>query len=133
MANTIDYDNEDLIDFLSGGSLDPDFSIRSKQRELNSDWRKEKPRTVDVISEYREYKNFEQTPLNKYVKIGTELLSSKVDTDAKDLQNALKHSYGLSDSLSSEVVKNMINNNKNVESRTKSFDDGRVKLRRKSN
>ena len=115
----------------AGGSLDPDFRYRSKQRELSNDWRKEKPRTLDLINEYKELKDFEQTPLNKYVNIGTELLSTNFDVDASQVENTLKQNYGISDSLSREVVKNIAYNNKDVVSHTRLFDDSKKVLLRK--
>jgi len=75
---------DDFVDYLAGGTLDPEYEYRQKQRELANDFRKNKVKAVDIDSEYNEFRAFASTPEYKNTQIATQLLSR--DFDVTDTQ-----------------------------------------------
>ncbi len=120
---------DDLIDFLCGGELDPQYPFRQKQRELENDFRKSKARTIDINAQYSEFKAFASTPEFKHTQIATELLSRDFDVTDTQLKSTLQSNYGLSDGECNQVLKNLANS-RNVEFNVNSYTKA-VKLRRK--
>ncbi len=120
---------DDLLDFLCGGELDPEYPIRQKQRELANDFRKNKVRTLDINSEYNEFRAFASSPEFKHTQIATELLSRDFDVTDTQLKSTLQSNHGLSDGECNQVFKNLANSkmvNCDINSYTKE-----VRLRRK--
>jgi hypothetical protein len=120
---------DDFVDYLAGGTLDPEYEYRQKQRELANDFRKNKVKAVDIDSEYNEFRAFASTPEYKNTQIATQLLSRDFDVTDTQLIYTLQSNYGLSDGECNQVFQNLANSkmdNCDINSYAKA-----VRLRRK--
>jgi hypothetical protein len=122
--------DDSLINWLAGGGFNENFEFEMKEMELKkNDWRKSKARTIDINSQYSEFRAFAATPEFKHTQIATELLSRDFDTSGTQLKLALQSNYGLSDGECRNVIKNLANS-RNVEFKVNSYTKA-IKLRRK--
>ncbi len=114
-------DKESFADFLVN-RFDPEYEYTSKQKEMDTrDFRVEKPKRVDIISRYDEFKNFEQSDSYRHTQIATDLLSQNFDVTEDQLCNTLQTQYHLSKNESNEVLRNLANS-RDVEVRRGTFD-----------
>ena len=83
-------DKESFAEFITN-RLDPDYEYNSKQKEIESrDFRVEKPKTVDINTRYKEFKDFEKSDSYRNTQIATDLLSPSFGISASDLTGTLK-------------------------------------------
>lgn len=117
-----DVDVNDLLDYLSGGSLDPDYQYRSMKRTLQSDWRREKPKMQDINYQAKEYREFTKTDSYRLTNIARNLISDKYETSSDHLTDVLKNQYNFTTNEVNETLKNLANC-KDVNMRKELFKD----------
>lgn len=123
--------DEDLLDYLSGGALDPEFSYRSMKRSLSTDWRKDKPSMSDVSTQYDEYLEFTKSDNYRLISIARNLISDRYDTDANHLTKVLKDKYNFT-SKDCESTLRTLANSKDITVRKEWFNGG-IKIRKNKN
>jgi hypothetical protein len=121
-------DKEQFADFITQ-RFDPQYEYNSKQKELDKDWRKEKPHMSDVLTRYSEFKDFQNSSEYENTNKATNLLSNKFDISAGELSSVLKSKYGMSDGECNQVLRNMANH-RDVDMRRNLFGED-IKLKRK--
>jgi hypothetical protein len=101
--------------------FDDNYDYNSKRKEIDSkDYRVSKIRTVDINSEYKEFKEYEKSDAYRYTQIATNLLSHKFDVTGDQLTDTLQSKYGLSQNECSDVLKNLANS-KNIDIHQNSY------------
>jgi len=126
----MNVDNDELAEYLAGGSLDEGFEYRMKKRELGRDTRINKDSFIDVNAAYKDLKSWQNTENYHITNIAKNLLSSDFEISENQLTTALKNNHNLNDSECRNVLRNLANES-DVEVRRGTFDKV-VKLRRRS-
>jgi hypothetical protein len=119
--------DEGFVDWICNRN-EEDYEYNMKRKEIdNKDFRIDKVKTLDINSEYDEFKKFEKSDSYKNVIRATNLLSDKGSVTNEQLKSAMQRNYDLS-ALEYGKVLEQLANSKNVGVRMGTFDK-KIKLR----
>ncbi len=117
--------DDDLAEYLAGGSFDPEFYYDVKKRALDKDSRMNKDSFSNIDAAYRDLVQYEQSNIGRNTARAKALLTD-VEVSASDLRNTLQSVYGYSNDDVSAVLKNLslskdIDTHQNIFSRNVTF------------
>ena len=82
--------DESLIDYLCGGSFDPEFEFKVKRKEIEkNDFRVHKDSFSDIAGEWRDFAKFQQTDQYLNTMKAKALLSAQWETNSDALRETL--------------------------------------------